>query len=222
MRLLAAADTHGFEDVYRWIVAEGRSRQVDAVVLAGDLLGVPDGFSTVEDAMQASADSLKRILGSLECPVLYIMGNDDLVDLESNTEHCVSIHGIRFDLGGVGFVGYQCGPPFMRGPFEREEAELERELKSLSGIMDEGTVLITHYPAAGVLDAGFGLEAIHALIDPCPPLIHIHGHSHENFGHEGRHFNVASAGRKRAMVIDLETRTYQVVDRRGVHPSLSW
>ncbi len=109
MRLLASADIHGDEGVCEWIVVQSRLLQVDAIVFAGDLLGVPDGFETVEKAM----------------------------------------HTRSF-------------------------------------------------------------------------LIHIHGHSHSNFGKDGRHFNVASAAQKRAMVIDLEARTYDLLDDRCSRPSLPW
>jgi Icc-related predicted phosphoesterase len=172
--------------------------------------------------MQASARRIVEILSGLDCPVLYVMGNDDLVDLSPETDHCRSIHGNRRDLGGFNFVGYQCGPPFMRGPFERSETELATELEALGELIDDGTVLVTHYPAAGILDAGFGLSAIRDLVDSHPPLIHVHGHSHSNFGTAANHFNVASAGQERAVAIDLEARTCQVVDHRCVHPSLSW
>ena len=86
MRLLAAADIHGFENVLQWIVGQARSFQVDALVLAGDLLGVPDGFESVEQAMLASAKCTTQILRSAACPVLYIMGNDDLVDTRQSTK----------------------------------------------------------------------------------------------------------------------------------------
>jgi hypothetical protein len=59
-------------------------------------------------------------------------------------------------------------------------------------------------------------------VDSHPPLIHVHGHSHSNFGTAANHFNVASAGQERAVAIDLESHTFQVIDREGAHASLSW
>ena len=44
-----------------------------------------------------------------------------------------------------------------------------------------------------------------------PPRVHIHGHSHAGFGRSDCHFNVASAGRQRAMIIDLQTLAHQVL-----------
>jgi hypothetical protein len=39
----------------------------------------------------------------------------------------------------------------------------------------------------------------------------IHGHIHREFGRRGRHFNVASAGVKRAMLIDVDTMSHEVL-----------
>jgi Icc-related predicted phosphoesterase len=89
-------------------------------------------------------------------------------------------------------------------------------------LIDSQTVLVTHYPAAGILDNNHGLPAIRHVIDCSSYLAHIHGHSHNRFGHEGRHFNVASAAQHRAMVIDLEDRTYQVVENQTQSSELSW
>ena len=91
MRLLASADIQGFVSVCDWIVDRSRRLKADAIVLAGDLLGVPDGFESIEELMRASARSLRRVLDRAECPVLYIMGNDDLVDLDPDNGSCVSL-----------------------------------------------------------------------------------------------------------------------------------
>lgn len=46
MRVLATADVHGKWPVYQWLVTVAREYRVQALVLAGDLLGCPDGFDT--------------------------------------------------------------------------------------------------------------------------------------------------------------------------------
>jgi Icc-related predicted phosphoesterase len=222
VRLLATADLHGFESVYRWMADQALHLKVDAVLLAGDLLGVPDGYPIVEHAMRASAERIKNILSGLDCPVLYIMGNDDLVELGSDEPHRISIHNRRVEQGGFGFVGYQCGPPFVGGPFERSQEKLEIELLALADLLDDRTVLVTHYPAAGVLDGGFGLRAIRELVDRVPCLAHIHGHSHRNFGSWKNHFNVASAGQDRGMLIDLQSRVRRVLCGGEDSVSCSW
>jgi len=48
---------------------------------------VPDGdFLTIEEARRASAQEISRTLAPLPVPVLYIMGNDDLVELEGRAK----------------------------------------------------------------------------------------------------------------------------------------
>jgi Icc-related predicted phosphoesterase len=84
-------------------------------------------------------------------------------------------------------------------------------------LVDENTVLVTHSPALGTLDSGIlgrhvGSSSIRDLISSRRPLAHIHGHSHASFGRQGRHFNVASARNKRAMLIDLDSMSHWVID----------
>jgi Icc-related predicted phosphoesterase len=211
MRLIASADLHGFLDVYRWLAARTLEYRADALVLAGDLLSPEDDFASLEEAMAARASAVEIVLNDLECPVLYIMGNDDLIDWAPDRNSLISIHNRRVDLCGHGFVGYQNGPPFMGGPHERDAALLAEEIASLSPLLDERSVLVTHYPAQGILSGEYGLEPIRKLVDEAPFLIHIHGHSHSRFGCQTRHFNVASAGQKRAMLIDLRTLACRVL-----------
>ena len=84
--------------------------------------------------------------------------------------------------------------------------------------MDEATVLVTHSPAAGILDiVGFrgewaGSPSIGRAVERRNVRAHIHGHIHRRFGRQGRHFNVAASGRTRGMVVDLDTLEHTVID----------
>jgi hypothetical protein len=42
-------------------------------------------------------------------------------------------------------------------------------------------------------------------------LAHIHGHIHEGFGREGNHFNVAAAGQRRSVLIELPSVASRVI-----------
>ena len=192
-----------------------RDKSVDLLVLAGDLLGCPDGFDTVEDAQRQDASEIVRILQGTGVPVYYIMGNDDLVELNSRSDHITSIHGRRVELGGVNLVGYQYSLPFMGGVYEKPEQEIRADLSQLAELVDSETILVTHNPAYGVLDDGIldahaGSKAILELVRDRNVRAHIHGHIHQQFGRVDRHFNVASDGRCLAMVIDLEILTATV------------
>ena len=79
MKILASADVHGSQPVYEWLLDLAREQDVDAIVLAGDLFGCLDGFDTPEEAQRHEASVLTEVLEGAGLPVLYIMGNDDLV-----------------------------------------------------------------------------------------------------------------------------------------------
>lgn len=210
MRILAIADVHGSRPIYNWLLAAAREHRVEAMILAGDLLGCPEGFDTPEEAQRHDAEQLIGLLDAAGLPVLYIMGNDDLIELDSSSKRVQSIHGRRTQVGRFGFVGYQCSLPFMGGAFEKPEAGIEADLADLAALLDEDTVFVSHTPAFGILDPGFGevrigSTAVRELLDRNSFRAHIHGHSHAGFGWHGKHFNVASAGHGRAMILDLES-----------------
>jgi Icc-related predicted phosphoesterase len=220
MKILATSDIHGSHSAYAWLVQTARDRGVDGVVLAGDLLGYPKGFDAIDDAQRADARAIARILEAAERPIYYIMGNDDLVELAPESAWLISIHGRRVDLGNFNLVGYQYSLPFMGGVFEKPEEDVRRDLGSLVDLVDARTVLVTHSPAYGILDAGMlgtaaGSRAILELVQSRNFRAHIHGHIHEHFGRVARHFNVASGGRHLAMLIDLETMRSDVVGDVG-------
>ena len=60
-----------------------------------------------EDARRHEADDLVRHLDASGALVLYVMGNDDLVELEPRWQRVQSLHGRRVEHGGFAFVGYQ-------------------------------------------------------------------------------------------------------------------
>ena len=230
MRILAIADIHGDRAIYREIVRLAEERCVDAVVLAGDLLGAPPGFDSIEAAQQRDAVEILEVLTALSRPVLYVLGNDDLVPMPDTPPHVHALHGRRLDLGGWGFVGYQYSPPFMGGPLEKPEAEIAADLVGLEPLLDPTAVLVTHCPADGILDGSNTfrperefLASVGVHLVPGSPAIrdavrrrgvraHVHGHVHGAFGRAGCHSNVESGpGSLRAMIVDLATLDHQVV-----------
>jgi Icc-related predicted phosphoesterase len=216
MRILASADVYGSQPVYAWLLNVAREQEVDAIVLAGDLFGCLDGFDTPEDAQRHEASLLTDVLEGTGLPVLYIMGNDDLVELNPGAGRVQSVHGREVRCGRYSFVGYQYSLPFMGGTFEKPDTDIRIDLADLPARLGPETVFVSHSPALGILDPGvgdvhIGSSSLREFLDANPFRAHIHGHSHAGFGRQGNHFNVASAARMRSMIIDLETMGHQVV-----------
>ncbi|HVP53335.1 MAG TPA: metallophosphoesterase [Terriglobales bacterium] len=208
MRILAIADIHGVPIVYEWLV--GLTGAVDAVILAGDLFAGDDA-----PRQQIQALEIVEKLRESSAPVLYIMGNDDNVALGVEDEVIKPIQGQRVEIREYSFVGYQYTPPFVGDTFVKPEEEIAADLRLLAPLVDQRTVLVTHAPAFGSLDMvrgeKVGSRAIADFLLQHPVLAHVHGHVHERFGRDGNHFNVAAAGRCRAVLIDLPSLQHEVV-----------
>jgi len=216
MRILASADVHGRRPVYDWLLEVAREHEVEAIVLAGDLFGCLDGFDTPEEAQRNEAILLTDLLKGAGLPVLYIMGNDDLVELNASSDQVQSIHAREGKCGRFAFVGYQYSLPFMGGTFEKPDGDIRIDLAQLPTRLGPETVFVSHSPALGILDPGcgdvhIGSGSLREFLEANPFRAHIHGHSHAGFGRHGNHFNVASATRMRTMIIDLETLQHQVL-----------
>ena len=217
MRLLASADIHGIHEMYDWLVHKVVVESPDAVVLAGDLFGWGGDGSTVEEGQDADRLQVLHRLSEIQCPIFYVMGNDDWIELDAPGQWHKSVHGKRIDLGDFNFAGYQYSLAFMGGVFEKPENEIEEDLSRLESDVDGETVFVTHGPAYGTLDRVYsgqhvGSTSLRDFLRRTAPRVHIHGHIHSEFGRDGCHFNVASAGRKRAMLIDLTTMDHEVIE----------
>ena len=160
MRILAGADFHGNLGIVGWFVEKGRSREVEAIVLAGDQLGYTDEVEDPEEDQTLNARRVEAMLLEVGVPVLYIMGNDDLIELDPVRDKLMPLHNRRLEFGGFNFVGYQYSLPWMGGDLEKPDEEIEEDLKAIEGYLDSRTVLVTHSPAHGILDPGAGPHKI--------------------------------------------------------------
>lgn len=216
MKVLALADLHGEYQVYEWMSKVTAQTHPDVLVLAGDLLGFPEGYDEIELAQRADAKRLLSILDKIAAQTFYIMGNGDMIDLEAQGEGVCSINMVRVDTPPYNFVGYQYCLPFMGRPFEKTESEIQEDLVALAPEIDDRTVFVTHSPVYGIMDSGIlgrhtGSRSIKSTVNKCSPYLHIHGHSHMECGREGIHFNVASAYCNRATLIDLSNMSHEVI-----------
>jgi Icc-related predicted phosphoesterase len=216
MRLLACADVHGDHEVYSWLAETARRLEPDALVLAGDLLGFPSGYQTWECAQEADARAIVGLLARAGVAVYFVMGNHDRIMISSNSRTFVSLHERRIELGRYNLVGYAYSVRQRGGLFEKGEAEIAEDVGRLELWFDSNSVLVAHSPAWGILDRGknsarIGSLSLAALLERRAVRAHVHGHSHEDFGRSDNRFNVACGRRKRAMMLDLESLTHDVV-----------
>lgn len=70
-------------------------------------------------------------LERLTQPVLYIMGNDDWVDVHGEHPHERSLYGRRVEFGGWNLVGYQYTLPFRGDANERPESAIRIDLETM-------------------------------------------------------------------------------------------
>jgi len=207
MRILAAADIHGVLPVYDWLMEQARRRRADLVLLAGDL------FSADWDGQHRQVAPIAERLRKSPAPILYLMGNDDEMELGLNEDRIQPLHGRMVEAGGFRFAGYQYTPPFFGVRFVKTEEEMAQDMPLMGSLVDERTVLLTHAPARGTLDQvrgeHVGSRALERLVAARRPLAHVHGHIHECFGREGQSFNVAAAGKRRAMLIELPALNHE-------------
>jgi len=214
--VLFAADLHGRHETYRWLGDQVKSRRPDLVVLAGDLLCSRAGYPTREAAQRADGDAVLLHIIGWKTSTLYLMGNWDRIALPERPPGVRSLHGRRIEWQGFNLVGYQVTPPFTGGPFEKPEETIAEELDALAPLLDENTLLVTHGPARGILDvthtgAHVGSVALRGLVDRRPFRVHVHGHIHECFGRDGRHFNVAAGRVMRALLLNAATLEGEVL-----------
>jgi uncharacterized protein len=214
MRILAIADIHGVMSVYEWLVVLAEEHQIDLLLIAGDLFA-----GDWEDGQREQARQIIPVLKRVAAACFYIMGNDDNIALDYEDEQIRPLHGRRLSHGTYNLVGYQYTPPFVGNVFVKSEEQIDEDLQSIEPLLEKLTILVTHAPAYGFLDRSYGGEhvgsrALGALLHRRPVLMHVHGHIHGDFGRHENHFNVAAAGQRRAVVIDLPSLNHQVLQAK--------
>ncbi|HPS57635.1 MAG TPA: metallophosphoesterase family protein [Spirochaetota bacterium] len=206
LTFLAAADLHGNRQAYKGLAYHARGRDVDLVILAGDLTRYRD------DALE---EEILNILITIRKPVLFVMGNDDACEWR-NEHNLVNLNMIRYVYNDIPFAGYQYSNPFAGGDFEKTEAEQAEDFKTLNDIVDCKTVLVTHNACYGILDepdAGRheGGRGLHDLCVNAEPKFHICGHIHESAGVRDNHFNVSWPKRKEIVKIEYYSGMYEFI-----------
>ena len=159
MKFLALSDAHGvYSHIAQLLFKAG---DVDAVCVIGDI---------TDFGPNALVQELLSLIGE-DVPTLMIPGNCDLPTIVETIEEspAVNLHLKSFDYDDIRFLGIGgSNPTPFNTPFELSEAELQSYAARLLNDVGATTVLLSHTPPKGFLDAvdsrHVGSEAIlHAV-----------------------------------------------------------
>jgi len=173
MRILLTSDTHGLLHVIERFAE--RLKNYDTGIIAGDIL---EG-----EANDRAVDALN----SAGKPVLVIPGNHDPTEWASNG-NVFSLHLRRILIEGIPFVGYGAISTSFGADFQMVM------LDQIEHLIDETTILVTHFPPYGVLDDDKGHVGSRILADVVAtrkPLFHFFGHAHPSAGVAGNSINAS-------------------------------
>jgi hypothetical protein len=197
--IYAAADLHGSAARFEVVARQADRPEVQALVLAGDLVHYGRGHAILER------------LATLPKPVFVVRGNTDPVRIEKNIAAGPRMHSLHLKrrlYRRHPFVGVGGTLPV---PFRSRIGWSETKmLKRLAPMLTTRSILVTHPPPWGVRDrvAGrwhAGSRGLRRLIEATNPAVLICGHIHEAAGIEwlGRTLvvNCALGRRRRGAII---------------------
>ena len=176
--LYAAADLHGHKTRIAIVARQASRREVQAVVLAGDLVNYHRGHA------------IMGALATLPKPAYVVRGNTDPRYVEramATTGGLRSLDYKRYQLSGAAIVGISGTLPI---PFCSRIGWFEAQrLDRLATQIDSRTILVAHPPPWGVRDrvAGrwhAGSRGLRRLVARLSPAVLICGHIHEAAGIE--------------------------------------
>ena len=165
LRIIAIADIHE-DEVFLEKFDKIKEMDYDYLLVAGDI-------------GQKNRSYAEEFVSKLEKGKdFFVPGNNEEKEiLEIMDEY--NIHGKRVEIKDgfnvVGF-GYSNITPF-NTPGELPEERMYKEMSKID--INEKTILLTHCPPKGVLDNGYGCEAVRKIIEERSPLINVFGHIHE-------------------------------------------
>ena len=162
--------------------------------------GIRSRFSDVELVLSCGDVPhyyLEYIVGTLDVPLLYVMGNHGY-ELEADSspgpgkrpEGCTDIHGQVVRFQGLLIAGLEGSMRYKDGPYQYTQSEMDRKALRLMlqllpyrlGAGRELDILLTHAPPLGIHDSTdlchSGFRAFLRLMRRCRPRYLVHGHTH--------------------------------------------
>lgn len=171
MRMLILSDFHDAMDLNALSMTISNLSQLDLVISLGDI----------------TSDDLKMVMGLIpDVPIYGVCGNHDgptVLDLAG----VINIHGMVIEIDDIKIGGFGGSVRYKRGLYtmfsQKESLEIAKKLP-------EADILISHDRAFSgkkpklsaplAKDPHEGLAGITAYLRKTSPLLHIHGHIHDN------------------------------------------
>ena len=181
-----------------------------------------EGVSLIISCGDLKKEYLEFLVTMVNCPLLYVRGNHDERYHTSPPEGCeciedtlVTIQGVRI-LGLGGSMRYRDGKDmYTEEQMSRRIKKARRQIKKAGGL----DLFVAHAPAYGYGDlpdhAHRGFQCYNELLEENRPLLMLHGHVHQEYGHGFQREHHHPSGTKIMnvygyQIIDLEIETAHV------------
>lgn len=179
MKILVIGDIHGSATKVQKIVELIHNKDVDLILITGDL-------TKLGDAREAE-EVLKHVKGFR---ILAVPGNmDSKAVLHLLEEKRISLHGKKERIGKFSFIGFGGGLENNAGSFLSSEEKIKKTLLELMQ-GEKNIILLTHLPPFDTnIDKSsngmpIGSKAVKEILKETQPIIHLCGHAHNSFGEE--------------------------------------
>jgi Icc-related predicted phosphoesterase len=192
MKILAAADIHGSQYRLNLVLKNVEIHRPDLVIICGDITQFGPG------------EHATNFLNQIPVETFAIPGNIDTYEVDEgiSASRAINLHLRRIERQGISFIGMGRESPSSLTDIVIAD---EKEKKPVNTIVDEKSVLVTHFPPYKLQDSIFlgthgGSKVLRQLVDAYHPRLVLCGHIHEDPG-------MTNAGKTTVVNCSLGKRT---------------
>lgn len=249
MKILFTADPHSHIEAYRRFASILDSKDFDVGIIAGDLtegwipyetlvstfgeiaeddfvpeLYGPDDTEKAADiwsrkveallqrGLRTEEKELKKVLKSTKKPILIIRGNHDRTFWKSEA-NIHNIHKRCVRLGEIRFIGLEQTKMYHATRF------YSRHLQRFRKLIDQDTILVTHFPPLTILDLNgqeehIGSEDLLDVVRSMNFKFHLFGHVHESFGVRSKYINGSFPIAMKFISIDTKSNSVELIEAK--------
>lgn len=193
MKILIFADLHTF-----------RMKTLERITDCGDI----DLIAMLGDVSESYFINIKELFPGK--PIVAVLGNHDYPYVFERHDYIENIHGRVVDISGTKIGGIEGSFKYKDGNFPGMN---HQESLIISYKMDRADILISHTSPFGLHekdnDVHSGLLGINSYLDKHSPILHLHGHQHENVRSD--YGNTVIIGTYGAAVVDTTTRVAHIL-----------